>query len=184
MQIDRTAHHRITLTQAKAEFKVWLKRNPGASRHRIMKNSRLCNRLRADAPDWFEVHLPPRRRSGNFRDWEETDQQLSAIIVQRAAEGRLQVPPIRVSKRYLLSEPCWRSRARSFREKLPQSCALLDEFAESYEVFYERALRWAAVDMLDRGVPLSKTGILRLTKLSPKAGPFAEAIIRAVTAPV
>ncbi|HET6525172.1 TnsD family Tn7-like transposition protein [Sphingopyxis sp.] len=174
-----STHSRIPLSEAKLKFKARLARDSDANRSEFCsKNRRLIRRLRRDDPEWLEAHLPGPLMPGNKRDWQEADTQLAALIRRRALEQLSQFPRARITARSLLAEDNWRQIGLRSREKLPESWALIDDLSESLEIFHERSLTNAASVMIEQGIPLCKTRMRALARVSPVANPIAEAIIR------
>ena len=169
---------RIPLGEAKAKFKARLALDADANRSEFCsRNRRLIRRLQRDSPEWLEANLPCPLTPGNKRDWQEADMQLAALIRRRALEQLSQFPRARITARSLLAEDNWRQIALRSHEKLPESWALIDELSESLEIFHERSLTRAASVMIEQGIPLCKTRMRALARVSPVANPIAEAII-------
>lgn len=176
-----TAFHK-TLREAKAEFEQLLARYPGASRTELgERNQRLYKRLQNQCPQWLHARLPPPKPSGNGRDWRRSDNELAVAVAQRAETRRSSVPPKKITRSYLLGPNGWQARAAQNKIKLPRSWALIEELTESLDDYYERALTWAASDLLDRGMTPSKTSMRRLIGAAPRANPIAERVIQNIS---
>lgn len=174
-----SSRRRVPLSEAKAQFMALKARHPDASRTELyLKNARLLRRLKSDDPEWLDAQLPISRKNGAVRDWQETDTELSAMILRRASKLSSQFPRARITARSLLADDDWRQRATRSREKLPQTWALIDELSEPLEIFHERSLTLAASAMIEQGIPLCKTRMRALARVSQVANPIAEAIIR------
>lgn len=167
-----------SLNAAKVKFKSFLERHPNASRSEISSRSaRIYSRLKKEVPEWLEDHLPMARQSGKTLNWDETDREFVSIVSQRSKKGRSQVPPIRVSRRFLLGNSRWTARANKFRDRLPLGIKAVDDLTETQEEFYNRSLRWAAKELKALNRNVTKTSLMNLSKLSRKALPYAEAIV-------
>lgn len=177
------ARSRTSLSADKAKFEKLREQYPSASRVELRsKDGGLVARLERNAREWLESHQPV-RRPGKVRDWQDTDVQLADEMVQRASDRLAQVPTARITKRYLIGERGY-FHGIDVRAKLPKCHALILDLVETHEAFYERSLRLAASQLTEAGIPLSVTRMWKLARLSPRAGPIADAIIKASLKPV
>jgi len=159
----------------------------GATRTQLrVKAPALYARLyRADRP-WLCAQrcARPLRESKTRIDWGSRDDALAAQVRKVAADLRLRVPPVRVSRSRVLGELQVRSLLAHRRAKLPRTVAVLDECCEKVESFQIRRL--AAVMQEQRAPGLVSDAMwLTLTRINidrlPDRGAALLAAARMVT---
>jgi Tn7-like transposition protein D len=90
-------------------------------------------------------------------DWTERDERRLAdvrrvVAEMRASKGR----PERIARSTLMKRAGFSSGERHQIERLPRTCAYLEEVEESAEAFAERRVRWVAQQLRGAGEGLYK----------------------------
>lgn len=121
--------------------------------------------------------LPPSSRE---LDWPALDQQMAAAVRDIADGIRAACPLKRVSAAEIqrrLGKPGWISRRQ---RKLPLTVQTLNGVCETVEQFQLRRVAWAAVELVEHGLPVRAWRVRKLAGLGASTSKAVEAALAAI----